>query len=1260
MMRMEQVKRFLRKTFIILLAAVAAICSIAFSAIFGRPSTRAEERALNPCDGSHSGYTEITSTTAELSTGNYYLTQNVKLDNNLTIAANANVTICLNGYILYGNGNGSVISITSNCTVDICDCKADSSDDANKHYYTVDGSTGRYKFTDAGGNFLTQTDSSTYIVGGVITGGNGETYSEMSGKNGGGIFVYNAQARLNLYGGSICGNIATGGSGGGLYLYAIKKFTMSGGSICGNAATKLSDESGGSGGGIWLYSGEFEISGGSICGNSAEANGGGICVTNDSSLHTNTSLYVKNIEIKNNKGKSGGGIHVGRNAKVFIEGTVIVDANKNDSDNNNVYLFDGATLNFSGVTNDNTVIGIYPVSIDVDIDLTQGYSQAAVDGSLKYFKSDNNGYRLYIKANGEVSYTNKWALNLNLYKNGDNWVTYDKVTTYEYVKSKNTELPKNPTRFGYKFEGWYNNESFNNNKVTYISAGSYGDKTFYAKWSVDSGNDLFGGGIRFGKNNLWDCQRSPVFPIAGTPFYIYGLRAPLDVKGNTVNFADGDYVSFVPYNGVTDTDGNGVITVAELNASDRDRIADTMCDVSNTTGESAILNSVVVSEVKFDSSGRSTVLANIGLIWALGEKGFLYTALDPDCGWSNNGGVGTFVTFDAHKSGDSLQYTPDSSDPTDKNDFLTDDGGNDVLPVPTPGTVEPTGNTYSIVGIVVDGNGNALHNTSVALGGNTANTDGNGYFAFDDVNASDGTTTVTAEYGSHGVKSYVISVPSDGRVTLVYPLDGGSGSSSTEKIYSITYKNMDGATFGEFHPLSYVFGTGAKISAPTKPCYAFGGWFTSADFGGDAITAISASQDGNVTLYAKWTESHSFGEYTVVPPTCTDKGSKTRTCSICGKTETEELAALGHSWGEWVAADENEVRTCSVCGATETRAKQPADVTEQPEDPEQPEKKSSLLWLIILLAAILVCECVVLGLRLRAKKKKCGAKMNAMLPLFALAYPIGEVAAVAILGAAVVAVGVAIACTFIKKKELETKTADNIIDKFEQPEAVGDKEQAATVAVDVEEKKEPEAEIADNTADKPEQPEAVQEKEQAEAKSAAEKPATTVKKSTAAKPATTAKKPAVAKPATTAKKPAAGKPKTVQKEEPTAVVAVSEEVRREIEHLDEVKKANVTVEEAKKLVSDAAANALVAGKGARKTGKKFAVNIDTLSEHYKANETVDMASLKSKGIVPKSVKQIKILARGMLDKPLCVIADDFSADAVKMIVLTGGEARLQD
>ena len=52
--------------------------------------------------------------------------------------------------------------------------------------------------------------------------------------------------------------------------------------------------------------------------------------------------------------------------------------------------------------------------------------------------------------------------------------------------------------------------------------------------------------------------------------------------------------------------------------------------------------------------------------------------------------------------------------------------------------------------------------------------------------------------------------------------------------------------------------------------------------------------------------------------------------------------------------------------------------------------------------------------------------------------------------------------------------------------------------------------------------------------------------------------------------------------------------------------------------------------------------------------TQALETMIEKGLVSKKTTSVKILARGKLDKPLTVIADVYSIQAVKMILLTGG------
>lgn len=51
-------------------------------------------------------------------------------------------------------------------------------------------------------------------------------------------------------------------------------------------------------------------------------------------------------------------------------------------------------------------------------------------------------------------------------------------------------------------------------------------------------------------------------------------------------------------------------------------------------------------------------------------------------------------------------------------------------------------------------------------------------------------------------------------------------------------------------------------------------------------------------------------------PTCTETGVKTYACA-CGATSTETLAAIGHSYGDWVQGKSAHERSCTACGVVE-------------------------------------------------------------------------------------------------------------------------------------------------------------------------------------------------------------------------------------------------------------------------------------------------------------------------------------------------------
>ena len=84
------------------------------------------------------------------------------------------------------------------------------------------------------------------------------------------------------------------------------------------------------------------------------------------------------------------------------------------------------------------------------------------------------------------------------------------------------------------------------------------------------------------------------------------------------------------------------------------------------------------------------------------------------------------------------------------------------------------------------------------------------------------------------------------------------------------------------------------------------------------------SSGGSYTPPAQHTHTWNAGVVTK-EPTCTEAGVKTYTCTTCGATKTETIAALGHVWGAYTVTehavngnDGEKTRTCSRCDTTES------------------------------------------------------------------------------------------------------------------------------------------------------------------------------------------------------------------------------------------------------------------------------------------------------------------------------------------------------
>ena len=72
----------------------------------------------------------------------------------------------------------------------------------------------------------------------------------------------------------------------------------------------------------------------------------------------------------------------------------------------------------------------------------------------------------------------------------------------------------------------------------------------------------------------------------------------------------------------------------------------------------------------------------------------------------------------------------------------------------------------------------------------------------------------------------------------------------------------------------------------------------------------------------------------------------------------------------------------------------------------------------------------------------------------------------------------------------------------------------------------------------------------------------------------------------------------------------------------------------------------------------YPVNVATLDKVFDAGATVDLESLRAKGLLPKTAEHVKILGEGEVDKKLTVRAHAFSEAAKAKLEKAGGAAEI--
>lgn len=238
--------------------------------------------------------------------GNYYLTTNVKLGAGQNITGN--VTLCLNGYKIE-----AASGVTVNGTLTITDCVGSGSIvGVNKKKIGVN-----IQNNNGAGTLNLYSGTIKNFENGVVNNGTFNMYGGKLTQNSQGV---SNTGTFNMHGGTITKN---SGSPNGAGVSNSGSFTMSGGDITNNTTSQGTRI--GYGGGVY-NSGSFEMTDGTIKGNTAKECGGGVYNNNHFEMTGGT------IEQNTAKNYGGGGVYSGSDSTYIYGGRIT---------NNNAYSLGG-------------------------------------------------------------------------------------------------------------------------------------------------------------------------------------------------------------------------------------------------------------------------------------------------------------------------------------------------------------------------------------------------------------------------------------------------------------------------------------------------------------------------------------------------------------------------------------------------------------------------------------------------------------------------------------------------------------------------------------------------------------------------------------------------------------------------------------------------------------------------------------------------------------------------------------------------------
>jgi len=505
---------------------------------------------------------------------------------------------------------------------------------------------------------------------------------------------------------------------------------------------------------------------------------------------------------------------------------------------------------------------------------------------------------------GNTTLYAKWTI--NTYK--ITWELNDGANNPSNPTTYNiTTLPTtlySPTRDGYTFGGWYEYSDFLGYQLTTIPTGSTGDKTYYARWTLDS----------YIINYTFNSGMIPTsYP---TSYTVEDLPITLQEPTRSGYTFDGWYSS-------PSFTGTAVTSIPVGSTGVKYYYAKWTINTYN-------IDYVLNDGTNYPSNPTNYTVTTlpITLYSPTREIGYTFGGwyTDPDF-------TGTAVTsIPVGSTGGKTYYAKWTATEYTINYTLNSGANHPSNPqtytIVTPEITlqEPTRIGYTFGGWF--GNSSFIGDpvTSIPYG----STGNKAYYAqwildtyaisFDRNDGTGITETLTTGTGwmlvsvpddpartGYAFSGWFTSAAATGGVRVTAGVTGTAFSSDdtvyarwTEMQYSITY-NLNGGANNTSNPINYTITTPTiTLQAPTRPGYAFDGWYADADFTGTAVTSIPVGSTGPKTYYAKWTPATYTIKFNANGGTITPAADTIGTTDATGKLASlPTITRTGYAFDGW-------------------------------------------------------------------------------------------------------------------------------------------------------------------------------------------------------------------------------------------------------------------------------------------------------------------------------------------------------------------------